>query len=188
MSKVRPGDLSQEYFSTEHLTTTIANRTARGGIVTILSHGLKFAFSIGATAILARLLSPQDYGLIGMAVVFTGFVSMFKDLGLSLATVQRAEINYEQVSTLFWVNVIISVAITIVMILLAPLIAWFYGEPRLALITIVTSVGFIFGGLAVQHEALLKRQMRFYALSLIAFLSMMIGYGVGIILAWHGAR
>ena len=187
MSKDLPGNPRQEYFDTEHLTAALGSRTARGGVVTIVTHGLKFALSIVATAILARLLTPQDYGLIGMVAVFTGFVAMFKDLGLSLATVQRAEISYDQISTLFWVNVTISVAITLLMVLLAPLIGWFYGEPRLVLITIVTSAGFFFGGLAVQHEALLKRQMRFYALSIIAFLSMMIGYAVGIALAWRGA-
>lgn len=178
---------SQEYFDTEHLTATLGSRTARGGMVTIISHGLKFALSIVATAILARLLTPQDYGLIGMVAVFTGFVALFKDLGLSLATVQRAEISYDQISTLFWVNLTISALITLLMMSLAPLIAWFYGEPRLILIAIVTAIGFVFGGLAVQHEALLKRQMRFYALSVIAFLSMMIGYVVGIIFAWRGA-
>lgn len=187
MSKVQPGDIGQEYFDTEHLTTTIASRTARGGVVTIVSHGFKFVLSIAATAILARLLSPHDYGLIGMVAVFTGFVAMFKDLGLSLATVQRREISYEQISTLFWVNVALSIGITVIMVMLAPLIGWFYSEPHLAPITIVTAIGFIFGGLAVQHEALLKRQMRFYALSVIGFLSMMVGYAVGIILAWRGA-
>src|ERR1041385_1512661 len=187
MSKDLPGNPRQEYFDTEHLTAAIGSRTARGGVVTIVSHGLKFALSIVATAILARLLTPQDYGLIGMVAVFTGFVALFKDLGLSLATVQRAEISYDQISTLFWVNLTISVVITLIMIGLAPLIGWFYGEPRLILISIVTAIGFLFGGLAVQHEALLKRQMRFYALSIIAFLSMMIGYVVGIVLAWRGA-
>ena len=187
MSKDLPGNPRQEYFDTEHLTAAIGSRTARGGVVTIVSHGLKFALSIVATAFLARLLTPHDYGLIGMVAVFTGFVAMFKDLGLSLATVQRPEISDEQISTLFWVNVTLSAAITALMIVLAPLIGWFYGEPRLTLITIVTATGFLFGGLAVQHEALLKRQMRFYALSVIAFMSMMIGYIVGIILAWRGA-
>jgi len=187
MSKDLPGDSRKEYFDTEHLTAGIGSRTARGGVITIVSHGLKFAFSIVATAVLARLLTPQDYGLIGMVVVFTGFVAMFKDLGLSFATVQRPEISDEQISTLFWVNVTLSAAITALMIALAPLIGWFYGEPRLTLITMVTATGFVFGGLAVQHEALLKRQMRFYALSVIAFTSMMIGYIVGITLAWRGA-
>ncbi|HEX9423039.1 MAG TPA: lipopolysaccharide biosynthesis protein [Pyrinomonadaceae bacterium] len=188
MSKILPGDPINEYFATEHITTAIGGRTARGGAITIVSHGLKFMLSIVATAVLARLLTPQDYGLIGMVAVITSFVSMFKDLGLSLATVQRPEINYDQISTLFWVNVTLSAGITGLMMLLAPGVARFYGEPRLTLITVFTSVGFLFGGLAVQHEALLKRQMRFYALSAVAFLSMMIGYAVGILAAWYGAR
>ena len=156
--------------------------------MTILSHGLKFVVSIVATAILARLLTPGDYGLIGMVAVATNFVSIFKDLGLSLATVQSAEISSEQITTLFWVNVSLSAAITILMVAFAPAISWFYREPRLTGITIVTSLGFVLGGLAVQHEALLKRQMRFFALSAIAFASTIIGYGVGIVLAWYGVR
>ena len=130
MSQDPAGNPSQEYFDTEHLTAALGSRTARGGAVTIVSHGLKFALSIVATAILARLLTPQDYGLVGMVAVFTGFVAMFKDLGLSLATVQRAEISYDQISTLFWINVTISAAITLLMILLAPLILHTWRQHR----------------------------------------------------------
>ena len=98
--KTRQGDPdvtvlgSDQYFSTDHLMDSIGGRTARGGLVTFVSHGLKFAVSILATAVLARLLTPKDYGLIGMVAVVTGFVSMFKDLGLSLATVQTTEISF----------------------------------------------------------------------------------------------
>jgi PST family polysaccharide transporter len=178
---------SERYFRTDHLMGSIGGRTARGGLVTIVSHGCKFAVSIVATAIMARLLTPNDYGLIGMVAVVTVFVSMFKDLGLSLATVQRAEINYEQISTLFWVNVTLSVLITLLLVIASPLIGWFYGEPRVTSIAAVTAVGFILGGLSVQHEALLQRQMRFFALSIIAFVSMTFGYAVGIAFAWYGA-
>ena len=177
---------SDDFFRTDHLMDSIGGRTARGGLVTMASHGLKFAISIVATAILARLLSPHDYGLIGMVAVATNFVAMFKDLGLSHATVQRSEITFEQISTLFWVNVGLSVLTTGVMVLLAPAVALFYGDTRLTLVTIVSAGGFILGGLAVQHEALLKRQMRFMTLSAIALVSMMVGYVVGIAFAAYG--
>lgn len=180
-------DRSAHYFETNHLMADIGGHTVRGGAVTILSHVLKFAVSIIATAILARLLTPQDYGLIGMVAVATNFVSMLKDLGLSYPTVQRAEIDFDQISTLFWVNVSLSVVLVAIMIALAPLLSWFYAEPRLTMIAVVTATGFLFGGLAVQHEALLRRQMRFFTLSAIAFVSMVAGYVVGIILAWYGA-
>ncbi len=165
---------------------SLGGRTARGGVVTMASHGMKFAVSIVATAILARLLSPQDYGLIGMVAVATNFIVMFKDLGLATATVQKPEITSEQISTLFWVNLTLSVLTMLVMILLAPVISWFYGDSRLTMIAIVSALGFLIGGLTVQHEALLKRQMRFMALSAVALAAMVGGYVVGVAFAWYG--
>lgn len=177
-----------QLFATDHLMDSLGGRTARGGAVTVVSHGLKFAISIVATSILARLLSPQDYGLIGMVGVVTNFVALFKDLGLSLATVQRPEITSRQISTLFWLNILLSLGTMTVLLSLAPLLSWFYGEPRLTLITMITASGFLIGGLTVQHEALLKRQMRFYALSIISATAMVSGYIVGILFAWNGFR
>src|SRR6266850_60555 len=177
---------SDQHFRTDHLIAGIGERTVRGGLVMMSAHGLKFTLSIVATAIMARLLEPQDYGLIGMVGVALNFVSLFKDMGLNFATIQRAEINFQQISTLFWINVSMSLLITMLTVAIAPIIAWFYGEPRLTMIAVVLAAGFIFGGLAVQHEALLRRQMRFFALSTIALASMIAGYAVGITLALSG--
>jgi PST family polysaccharide transporter len=154
--------------------------------VAILSQGLKFVITIGATSVMARLLTPQDYGLVGMVAFVTGFVSMYKDLGLAAATIQKKEISADQISTLFWVNVLLSFAIALLTAAIAPLVSWFYGEPRLTWITVVSAVGFIIGGLAVQHEALLRRQMRYFALAIISLISIATGYGVGIVMAWRG--
>ncbi|MGH9970117.1 MAG: lipopolysaccharide biosynthesis protein [Pyrinomonadaceae bacterium] len=175
------------HFSTEHLKQNLAGRAARGGMITMTSHGLKFVITLAATIVMARLLTPRDYGLIAMVVVVTNYLTMFKDMGLSLATVQRPEISYDQISTLFWVNVALSVTLTALTILIAPGLAYFYGEPRLVLLTAATSIGFILGGLSVQHEALLKRQMRFMDLATISTVSLVVGYAVGIGLAWNGA-
>src|SRR6185503_20073144 len=130
-----------QYFSTDHLKTNLGGRTARGGVVAILSQALKFVITIGATSIMARLLTPADYGLIGMVAFVTGFVSMYKDLGLSAATIQKSEISSEQISTLFWINLLLSLGITLLTAAIAPLVAWFYGEPQLTLITVVTASG-----------------------------------------------
>src|ERR1044072_6582844 len=149
------------YFNTERLRADLRARTARGGAVTFASQGFKFFAGLGATMVLGRLLRPADYGLIGMVAVVTGFVSIFKDLGLSAATVQREEITYEQVSTLFWVNVALSVGVGLLPAAISPAVAWFYGEPRLRAVTAAYAFGFLVGGLTVQHEALLRRQMGF---------------------------
>src|SRR5262249_21457269 len=90
---------------TEHLQTDLVSRTARGAAVTLAAQAVKFFASLVGTAVLARLLTPNDYGLIGMVAVVIGFVAMFKDLGLSAASVQRTNLTNTQVSTLFWINV-----------------------------------------------------------------------------------
>jgi O-antigen/teichoic acid export membrane protein len=180
------GNSREEYFQTDHLQADLGARTARGGAVSMASHSLRFVITIAATSVMARLLRPADYGLIGMVAFFTGFVSIFKDLGLSIATIQKSEVSYDQVSTLFWFNLVFSVVITGLTIALSPVISWFYGDPRLVAITAVTAIGFVLGGLTVQHEALLRRQMRFFSLVSIALLSTVVGYIVGIFMAWRG--
>ena len=177
---------AEQLFRTDHLRTNLPVRAARGGVTAIAAQALKFLITVVATSVMARLLTPQDYGLIGMVAFVTGFVSMYKDLGLSSATIQKSEIDSDQISTLFWVNTFLSVAVAGLTAALAPLVAWFYGEPRLILITIVTASGFIISGLAVQHEALMRRHMRYIALASISLVSMLMGYVVGITMAWYG--
>lgn len=180
-------DDENRHFRTDHLKDDLGGRTARGGVVTIASQGLKFFTSMAATVVLARLLTPQDYGLIGMVAVVTGFVSMFKEMGLSVATIQKEEIFANQISTLFWVNVVLSIVVMLLTAAIAPGVAWLYGEPRLTMITVGFAVGFLFGGLTVQHEALLRRQMRFRALAATEIISLFVGLVVAIALAWSGA-
>jgi len=151
------------------------------------AQGLKFFLQMGSTVVLARLLTHQDFGLIAMVTAVTGFVAMFKNMGLSMATVQRAEVNHGQISTLFWINVVLSLGVMLVIAALAPVIAWFYGEPRLTWITLVLAGAFIFGGLTVQHQALLRRQMRFGSLALIQIISMSVGILTAVIAAFYGA-
>lgn len=177
----------ERFFRTEHLKADLKGRSVRGGAVTIAAQAGKFILNMGSTVVLARLLTPEDYGLIGMVTVILRFVQLFKDLGLSKATVQSAEINHKQVSTLFWINVAVSCLIGLVVAVLAPAVAWFYSEPRLTWITLALASSFIFGGLGVQHQALLLRQMRFTSLAQIDIFSMVAGVVSAIIFAWYGA-
>ena len=175
------------FFDTEYLKADLKGRSVRGGAVTMAGQGVRFFLQMGSTVVLARLLTPQDFGLIAMVTAVTGFVMMFKDMGLSMATVQRAEVNHAQISTLFWINVTLSLGVMLVTAALAPAIAWFYGEPRLTWITLALAGAFIFGGLTIQHQALLRRNMRFGTLALIGIISMVMGIVAAIIAAWYGA-
>src|SRR6185503_12823013 len=83
-------------------------------------------------------------------------------------------------------NVCLSLGVTLLTASIAPLVAWFYKDPRLTWITVLTSCGFLISGIAVQHEALLRRQMRYLALAIVSLSSVVIGYVVGITMAWRG--
>jgi len=151
------------------------------------SQAINFLFGTGSTVVLARLLTPRDYGLIAMVTAITGFFGMFKNLGLSLATIQKPEINHAQVSNLFWLNVAMSFVFALILCGCAPIIAWFYGEPRLRWITLALAGTFVFSGLASQHRALLNRQMRFTAIALTDIGSASAGIAIAIVMALRGA-
>lgn len=174
------------YFGTEHLEANLKGRSVRGVAATFVGHGVQFFLQLGSTMILARLLTPKDFGLIAMVTAVTAFIMIFKSLGLSQATVQRAEINHSQVSTLFWINVAVGTALMLITLALAPALAWFYNDPRLVAVTAVISTAFLFSGLTVQHEALLRRQMRLTTVAVRDVAAMAAGIVTGILCAWAG--
>ncbi len=140
------------------------------------------------TIILARLLTPSDFGIIGMVAVFINFLIMFKDAGLSMATIQNEKIDSGQISTLFWINAIISLALGIVVLLSSPIVAAFYKKPELAAVTAVLSITFIIEGFFIQHSALLRRHLKFSALAVIEVIAQLASIIVAITMALLGFR
>jgi O-antigen/teichoic acid export membrane protein len=175
-----------DHLRTDDVRADLGARAARGGAVAVVSQGLRFGLMLATTAVLGRLLTPQDYGLVGMVTIVMGFVALFKDMGLAAATIQREELTEQEVSTLFWVNLGFSAAVAVATAALAPLVAWFFAEPRLTAVTATYAVGFIFGGLAVQHEALLRRRMRFAALAGAGLTSLVVNAAATVAMAWAG--
>lgn len=175
-----------EHLSVDHLESDFKERSVKGGAYMVVAQAAKFILKLGSTVFLARLLTPEDFGLVAMASAITGFMMIFKDLGLSMATIQREDITHVQVTGLFWVNVGVSTLLAIVAAVSAPGVAWFYGDGRLVEITVALSLGFLFGGLTTQHEAILKRQMRFRVLAGLEVASILVGSVVAISFAFVG--
>jgi len=176
-----------DVLSTDHLQADLKGRSVRGGAWTITSQGMQFVIASTSTVVLARILTPADFGLVAMVVAITGLGQAFADLGLSEATIQSPKISHGQVSTLFWVNVGIGAILTILTMCLAPVLAWFYKQPSVEEITLVISLTFLICGLRVQHEAILRRQMRFSALAFRDIVSLSLGVLVAIVMALRGA-
>ncbi len=158
----------------------LKQRTIRGGLARLCAQAANFLIRGGSLMILARLLGPKEFGLVGMVTAFTGVLNLLRDFGLSSATVQRTTVTDEQISTLFWINMFVGTILWLLTAAMAPLIAAFYHEPRLVAVTAVLAAGFIFNAAGVQHSALLQRQMRFTTMAVIQVVSLIVGTAVAI--------
>src|SRR5688572_3961118 len=130
-------------FDTRHLTADLKGRSVRGGAMALSSQFSRLVVQTASTAVLARLLEPGDFGLLAMVFAINAFIEIFRDMGLSAATIQNEKITHQQVSTLFWINVAVSAAIMLVTMAAAPAIAWFYDKPQLTEIARWLAVGFL---------------------------------------------
>jgi O-antigen/teichoic acid export membrane protein len=158
----------------------LATRAVRGGAAMLSAQIAVAALGLISTVVLARLLTPADFGLIAMAATALGFLSVMKDLGLSQATIQRKSISENQVAILFYVNLGFSLLLMAATVALAPLVANFYGAPELFGILVVLAATFVVAGLSAQHHALLQRSMRYNQLATIAVASAAVGIASGI--------
>jgi O-antigen/teichoic acid export membrane protein len=135
---------------------------------------------------LARLLTPEDFGLLEMIIVLTGFLALFGELGFGAALVQRAQISEEHVSTVFWLNVLTGVVLAALLATGAPLIADFYRDQRLAPLTRVIAANFLIAPLNMVQVALLNRAMNFSVLALVEVSAALVSSSLALILAFKG--
>ena len=174
---------AEQHLSTDHLMGNLRARTISSGVVTVFAQGIKFLLTMGSTVFLSRLLSPSDFGLVAMVMTTTGFLKVFKEAGLSVATVQSDKISQAQVSNLFWINILLSGISTLIIAAASPVLAWFFRDPRLIGITLALSTTFLLTGAAVQHLAILNRQMRFKAIAVVEVGGMLSAVVIGILMA-----
>ena len=174
------------YFEEHRESSDLGRRALRGGIVSVIIQYGNAVLQIGAAIILARLLAPEDFGLVAIVTVLTSFAPLLIDFGLLDATAQRSRITPAQVSGLFWVSSGMGLAVAVVVAASSPLIAWVYGEPRLQPISLCLAITFVLSGMSNQHMALLRRTMQFGKMGQIQFLGTLAGTAVAVVVAICG--
>jgi O-antigen/teichoic acid export membrane protein len=162
-------------------------QSVRSASLMVTSSIAQLVISALAVAFLARLLAPADFGLFTMAAFLIGFVATFRDFGLSMATVQSAELRHEHASALFWLNLKLSCGMAVLVAACGPLLAWFFGYRALAGITAVLGVGIAVAALANIHQGLLLRSLRFGATAATEVTAVLLGAVAGIAAAYAGA-
>jgi O-antigen/teichoic acid export membrane protein len=156
----------------------------RGAGVTALFQGLGFAFQMTATVVLARLLTPADFGLVAMVATFSQLLMNVGFNGVTEAVVQRDEIDHGLASNLFWITVGAGLVLSCAFAAAGSRLARFYGDPRLALVAVAMSGTILLSSASVMHLALLKRAMRFSRVSANDLVARATSVTVSIALGW----
>ena len=164
--------------------TGYRKRAVSGAIVTGLAAGGRAVLHVLAIVVLARLLTPDDFGVMGMVFPIIALATIFQEAGLALAVLQRDRISDEELSTVFWINTSVALALCLLLLIAAPFVAEFYEEPRAAAPTAASGLLVLLGALSAQHGALLNRQMHFGKLALIEVLALLTGTVLAIAVAF----
>ena len=164
----------------------LKKKSVRGGMVTMVSQAASIGIQLTSTVVLARLLSPEDYGVIAMVMAVTSIAGLFRDLGLSSAAIQKKNLTRAQQSNLFWLNVVMGSLLTTIVAVGSPLVAWFYGKPELTAVTLALSASFLIGSIGTQHGAMLVRNMQFGRKAAATITGSVVSLVIAITLALNG--
>jgi len=175
------------YFEENRSSPNLSRQSVHSGLVLVVARGVNAVIQIGSIIFLARLLAPSDFGLFAMVSALTGIAQPLLELGLSDATVQRSKITHGEMSALFWLTAGLGFLLTALVALASPLIAGFYHEPRLQMITIASSLYLALSALSLQHQALLRRSMMFHKIAVIEITANVFGTSGAVAMALAGS-
>jgi len=152
----------------------LTQQASKGAFWGLSSNLTVSAISFVGTAILARILSPKDFGILGMAGLITGLVQLFGNLGLGAALVQKKNIDDEYLSTAFWSSLLVSGGLIIASIILAPFASLFFNEPVIKLVIICLSANFIITSLSGVHRTILYKDIRMKKIAFVEIASRLV--------------
>lgn len=169
------------------MTASLGQTAARGAAFTLGAQAVKILLQLASVVLLSRLLTPHDYGLIAIVLVVIGIGEIFRDFGLTSATVQAPELSHGQRDNLFWINTGLGLVLAAIMFAMAWPLRWLTGEDELLLIVQVLSVTFVLNGLTTQYRAQLMRSLRFRATASIDVIAAALALTAAIVSALMGA-
>ena len=178
------GESRQPGLDPEYGRVKNASITGAGvGAATLL---LRACVDFASLVILARLLTPEDFGLIAMASVLLNILRIVGDGGLVMASTQQKRLLHTQISTLFWINIGVGTILMVVAVGCAPILVAIFDEPRIMGVTAVLAVTLLAIGGGAQHEAIIRREMKYTILHSGDVVSQAVGLIVGVIAALSG--
>jgi O-antigen/teichoic acid export membrane protein len=164
----------------------LRTKAVRGGSMMVTARLANNLIQISSTMILARLLTPDDFGIVAMVSAFSLLLYNVGFNGFTEAIIQAEKIDHNKISNLFWIGLAVSSGLAVIFAICSPLLATFFNEPRLIGIALAFSGGFIFSALATEHLALIMRKMEFSKIVVNDIVSVVISTAMAIAMAIGG--
>lgn len=166
--------------ASQHKQKTISSLKWSG-----INQVLKQSMNIGFGIMLARLLSPAEFGLIGMVTVITGFMQLFNDFGFGSALIHKLDANELDYSSVFWFNLLTGFVFCSLLIISSPLIALFYKNSDLKIIIISVSFLFIIQAFSYVQYVILKKNLNFKGVFIAELIAITASGSIAIYMAYH---
>jgi PST family polysaccharide transporter len=168
-------------------TDRLKHRAQRASLLNLTARGIDFFFQFFSLVLLARLLTPADYGVFAMVTPFLWLLITMGDLGLASAVLQQPDLNERQASAIFQVNALTGLALAGLLLACSPLLGAFYGDARVSEIAAILSLVLVVSGFTAVQQALLRRALLFGVLLRAQIASSALSSTVAVALAWNGA-
>lgn len=165
---------------------TLKEKTAQGLFWGFLSSGGTQLLNLIIGIFLARLLSPGEYGIVGMLAIFSLIATNLQDSGFGVALINIKDIKHNDYNSVFWFNIAMTLTLYAILYLCAPLIASFFHQPCLTKLSRFVFLGFVFSALGITPNAVLTRALRVKEKAIISLLALLISGIVGIVMAYRG--
>ena len=165
---------------------SLKDKTVKGVGWSAIDNVVQYAVSFVVSIVLARLLSPEDYGLLGIIAIFTAVCTALINGGFGSALIRKKDATDDDYNTVFIVNLGMSLLMYAVIFLCAPLIARFFGREELVLLTRVSSIGMIIGALAMVQQTRLTKRIDFKTQTKITMIASTTSGVIGIVMAATG--
>jgi len=164
----------------------LRQKTIKGLFWSYLDYFGVYFIKFGFTIAIARALSPSDYGIVGMIVIFIAIGNMLTESGFAMALIQNKNADENDFSTVFWFNVLSAIVIYTILYFFSEAIANFYNNSLLVNVTRISALGLVFSSLVVVQMTILAKELNFKKQAIINFVSAVVSGTTGIILAYFG--
>lgn len=164
----------------------LKDKTVKGGVWSAIDYIARYGISFIVGIVLARLLTPDDYGLIGIITIFITLFNYIVDGGLGAALIRKIDTDDDDYSTLFIANLVISFFLAFLLVLIAPLVAVFFAREQLTLMTQVMSVIIILDSLSIVQKVRLTKKIDFKTQTKVSVSAALISGTIGVSMAYFG--